>query len=81
MALNPARAMTLGPKALKQLQTTMETGDKTASVWIEKANSEAHMPVFAGGSKEKAAASFRDCPLFLQLRPFILNHLLTSASR
>ncbi len=60
ITLNPARAVTLGPKALKQMQTAMDTGSKTASVWIEKANSEAHMPAFAGGSKEKAAASFRE---------------------
>jgi tetratricopeptide (TPR) repeat protein len=60
MGLNPARAVTLGPKALKQLETAMEKGASTAVVWIEKANSEAHMPAFAGGSKEKAAASFRE---------------------
>ena len=60
MALSPARAVTLGPKALKQLQVAMEAGGSNAAVWIEKANSEAHMPAFAGGSKEKAAASFRE---------------------
>jgi len=60
MGLNPARAVTLGPKALKQLQTAMQTGGNNAAVWIEKANSEAHMPAFAGGSKEKAADSFRE---------------------
>lgn len=60
MGLNPARAVTLGPKALKQLETAMEKGSSSAVVWIEKANSEAHMPAFAGGSKEKAAASFRE---------------------
>jgi len=60
MALNPARAITLGPRALKQLQAAMEVGSGSASVWIEKANSESHMPAFAGGSKEKAAASFRE---------------------
>jgi len=60
MGLNPARAVTLGPKALKQLETAMEKGGNSAAVWIEKANSEAHMPAFAGGSKEKAAASFRE---------------------
>jgi tetratricopeptide (TPR) repeat protein len=60
MGLSPARAVTLGPKALKQLETAMEKGGNNAVVWIEKANSEAHMPAFAGGSKEKAAASFRE---------------------
>lgn len=60
MGLNPARAMTLGPKALKQLEATMAVGKNSAVAWIEKANSEAHMPAFAGGSKEKAAASFRE---------------------
>jgi len=60
MTLNPARAVTLGPRALKQLETAMEKGGGSAAVWIEKANSEAHMPAFAGGSKEKAAASFRE---------------------
>lgn len=60
MALSPAKAVTLGPKALKQLQVAIEAGGKNPSVWIEKANSEAHMPAFAGGSKEKAAASFRE---------------------
>ena len=60
MGLNPARAVTLGPKALKQLEKAMEKGGNSAAVWIEKANSEAHMPAFAGGSKEKAAASFRE---------------------
>jgi tetratricopeptide (TPR) repeat protein len=60
MGLKPARAVTLGPKALKQLQTAMEAGEDNPAVWIEKANSEAHMPAFAGGSKEKAAASYRE---------------------
>ena len=60
MGLNPARAMTLGPKALKQLETAMQVGKNSAVVWIEKANSEAHMPSFAGGSREKSAASFRE---------------------
>ncbi len=60
MGLNPARAVTLGPKALKQLQAAMEAGKNNPAVWIEKANSEAHMPAFSGGSKVKAAASFRE---------------------
>lgn len=60
MGLNPTRAVTLGPKALKQLETAMAAGKNSAVTWIEKANSEAHMPAFAGGSKEKAAASFRE---------------------
>lgn len=60
MALSPARSVTLGPKALKQLRVAMEADSSNASVWIEKANSESHMPAFAGGSKEKAAASFRE---------------------
>jgi len=60
MGLNPARVMTLGPKALKQLEKAVATGSTTPEVWIEKANSEAHMPAFAGGSKVKAAASFRE---------------------
>lgn len=60
IGLNPARAVTLGPKALKQLQTAMEAGGYNPSVWIEKANSEASMPAFAGGSEKKAAASFTE---------------------
>lgn len=60
MGLNTARAVILGPKALKQLETAMEVGKGSAAVWIEKANSEAYMPAFAGGSKEKAAESFRE---------------------
>ena len=60
MGLTPARAVILGPKALKQLETALEAGKGSAAVWIEKANSEAHMPAFAGGSKEKAAESFRE---------------------
>jgi hypothetical protein len=60
MGLNTARAVTLGPKALKQLQVAMEAGGHNPAVWIEKANSEAHMPAFAGGSKVKAAGSFRE---------------------
>ena len=69
MALNPARAVTLGPRALKQLQAAMEVGSGSASVWIEKANSEAHMPAFAGGSKEKAAASFREAIRLFEADP------------
>ncbi len=60
MGLNPARAVILGPKALKQLETAMEVGKNSAAVWIEKANSEAHMPAFAGGSREEAVSSFRE---------------------
>jgi len=60
MGLNPARAVILGPKALKQLETAMRVGKGSAAVWIEKANSEAHMPAFAGGSREEAVLSFRE---------------------
>lgn len=60
MGLNPARALTLGPKALKQLKMAMEAGGDNPAVWIEKANSEANMPAFAGGSNEKAVVSFRE---------------------
>lgn len=69
MALNPARAVILGPKALKQLQAAMDADNKCASVWIEKANSEAHMPAFAGGSKEKAAASYREAIRLFEADP------------
>ncbi len=60
MGLNPARAVSLGPKALKQLEKAMEVGSNSAAVWIEKANSEANMPAFAGGSKTKAVESFKE---------------------
>jgi len=60
MGLNPARAISLGPKALKQLDIAMEVGSNSAAVWIEKANSEANMPAFAGGSKTKAVESFKE---------------------
>ena len=60
MGLNPAKTMTLGPRALKQLEKALAIGSTNAAVWIEKANSEAHMPTFAGGSKAKAAESFRE---------------------
>ncbi len=59
MELNPARAISLGPKALKQLEKALETGGDNPAVWIEKANSEASMPAFVGGSKVKAAESLR----------------------
>jgi tetratricopeptide (TPR) repeat protein len=60
MGLSPARAVTLGPKALKQLEKAMKAGPASPEVWVEKANSESHMPAFAGGSDLKAAASFRE---------------------
>lgn len=60
MGLNPARAVTLGPQALKQLEKALEEGRNSAAVWIEKANSEANMPSFAGGSKTKAIDSFKE---------------------
>lgn len=69
MGLNPARAVTLGPKALKQLETTMKVGSRSPVAWIEKANSEAHMPAFAGGSREKAAASFREALKMFEADP------------
>jgi hypothetical protein len=59
MELNPARAMSLGPRALKQLGKALETGSDNPAVWIEKANSEASMPAFVGGSKVKAVESLR----------------------
>ncbi|HSO78336.1 MAG TPA: hypothetical protein VLQ76_07200, partial [Bacteroidales bacterium] len=59
MELNPARAMSLGPKALKQLEKAIETGGDNPAVWIERANSEASMPAFVGGSKVKAVESYR----------------------
>lgn len=60
MGLNPAKAFSLGPKALKQLDLAMEVGRNNAAVWIEKANSEANMPAFAGGSKTKAIGSLNE---------------------
>jgi tetratricopeptide (TPR) repeat protein len=60
MGLNPARTMTLGPKTLKQMERAMETDRLSPAVWIEKANTESYMPAFAGGSKAKAADSFRE---------------------
>lgn len=59
MSLNPVRALSLGPKALKHLEKAMEADINDPGVWIEKANSEANMPSFAGGSKVKAAESYR----------------------
>ncbi len=59
MELNPAMAISLGPRALKQLEKALETGGDNPAVWIEKANSEASMPAFVGGSKVKAAGSLR----------------------
>lgn len=59
MELNPARAISLGPRALKQLEKALETGGDNPAVWIEKANSEASMPAIVGGSKSKAAESLR----------------------
>ncbi|MFZ0471024.1 MAG: hypothetical protein WAL94_00270 [Bacteroidales bacterium] len=58
MGMNPVKAMTLGPKALKQLEKAVAADSTCPAVWIEKANSEANMPAFAGGSKEKAIASY-----------------------
>jgi len=69
MGLNPARAMTLGPKAVKQLEKAVATDITTPEVWIEKANSEAHMPAFAGGSKVKAAESFREAIRLFEADP------------
>jgi len=59
MELSPASAIFLGPKAMKQLDMALEIGDNNPCVWIEKANAEASMPALAGGSKIKAAGSFR----------------------
>jgi tetratricopeptide (TPR) repeat protein len=69
MGLNPARVVTLGPKALKQLEATMKVGSGSPAAWIEKANSESHMPAFAGGSGEKAAASFREALRLFEADP------------
>jgi tetratricopeptide (TPR) repeat protein len=69
MGLNPAKSVTLGPKALKQLEKAVAIGSTNASVWIEKGNSEAHMPAFAGGSKVKAAESFREALRLFEAEP------------
>lgn len=69
MGMNPARVLTLGPKALKQLEKAVATGGTTPEVWIEKANSESHMPAFAGGSKVKATASFREALRLFEAEP------------
>lgn len=60
MELNPARKVTLGPGTLRLMEKAMEEGPSNASVWTEKANCESYMPAFAGGSKSKAAGSFRE---------------------
>jgi len=75
MELNPAKAVTMGTRALKQLEKAMETDNTSPAVWIEKANAEASMPAFAGGSKEKAAASFREA-----LRLFEADTSLSTSS-
>ena len=69
MLMNPVKAMTLGPKALKQLEKAVSADSNSPAVWIEKANSEASMPAFAGGSKEKAAASFREALRLFEADP------------
>lgn len=69
MGLNPAKTMSLGPKALKQLEKALAIGSTNTAVWIEKANSEAHMPAFAGGSKIKAAESFREALRLFEADP------------
>jgi tetratricopeptide (TPR) repeat protein len=75
MELNPAKTVTLGPKTLKQLEKAIAADSTNPAVWIEKANSEANMPAFAGGSKEKAAASFREA-----LRLFEADPALTACN-
>jgi tetratricopeptide (TPR) repeat protein len=75
MELNPAKAITLGTRALKQLELAVATDSTSPAVWIEKANAEASMPAFAGGSKEKAAASFREA-----LRLFEADTSLSASS-
>lgn len=75
MELNPAKAVTMGTRALKQLEKAIETDSTSPAVWIEKANAEASMPAFAGGSKEKAAASFREA-----LRLFEADTSLSASS-
>ena len=69
MGMNPLKAMTLGPKALKQLEKAVAEDSASPAVWIEKANSEANMPAFAGGSKEKAVASFREALRLFEADP------------
>ncbi len=69
MGLNPAKTMSLGPRALKQLEKALAIDISNAAVWIEKANSEAHMPAFAGGSKVKAAESFREALRLFEADP------------
>jgi len=69
MGMNPAKAVTLGPRALRQLEKAIATGGTSAAVWIEKANSESYMPAFAGGSKEKAIASFREALRLFEADP------------
>jgi hypothetical protein len=75
MELNPASAITLGNRALKQLEKAVATDSTSPAVWIEKANAEASMPAFAGGSKEKAAASFMEA-----LRLFEADTSLSASS-
>ena len=75
MELNPAKAIMLGTRALKQLELAVATDRTSPAVWIEKANAEASMPAFAGGSKEKAAASFREA-----LRLFEADTSLSASS-
>jgi tetratricopeptide (TPR) repeat protein len=69
MGMNPVKAMTLGPKALKQLEKAVAADSTSPAVWIEKANSEANMPAFAGGSKEKAVASYREALRLFEADP------------
>jgi tetratricopeptide (TPR) repeat protein len=69
MGINPAKAMTLGPKALKQLEKAVSADSTSPAVWIERANSEANMPAFAGGSKEKSTASFREALRLFEADP------------
>jgi tetratricopeptide (TPR) repeat protein len=71
MELNPTKAVIIGPKAMKQLGKAMELGPSRPCVWIEKANSEAQMPVFAGGSKAKAVESFREALRLYEADPHL----------
>jgi tetratricopeptide (TPR) repeat protein len=52
----------------------MEVGRNSAAVWIEKANSEANMPAFAGGSKTKAVESYKEALRLFESDPNLSSY-------
>jgi len=83
IGISPSKTITLGPKSIKLINKAIEIDPTCPYGWVEKANSEYHMPRIFGGSYEnaieyysRAIRIFESRPEWIECNWYYLNAIL-----